>query len=105
MLIDLPQVAQAVVTTFEPSGRREIVAYYASSRGGAAASEISQTLRAAARLHGAGLSRTARGHPDDVEQQGRPQEPAQPKGPRFSAGSELSRRQQTESAVAGRSPG
>ena len=47
MLLDLPQIAQAAVTTFEPEpGVVELVAYYAFKQGAdLPRDEISQALR------------------------------------------------------------
>ena len=80
VLLDLPQVAQAAVTTFEAEeGIVEIVAYYAFKQGiELPRSEILQALRQQAScLYGAGLPRAGRRHTDDAEQQGRLQEAAQ----------------------------
>ena len=63
VLLDLPQIAQAAVTTFEPEpGVVELVAYYAFKQGAELPrDEISQALRSKLpRLHGAGLPRRAR---------------------------------------------
>ena len=64
VLLDLPQIAQAAVTTFEPEpGVVELVAYYAFKQGAdLPRDEISQALRGKLpRLHGAGLPRRAAG--------------------------------------------
>ena len=83
MLLDLPQIAQAAVTTFEPEpGVVELVAYYAlqAGRRAAAQRDLAGAAQQAAGLHGAGLPRAARRHPDDAQQQGRPQEAAEAAG-------------------------
>ena len=75
VLLELPQIAQAAVTTFEPEPDQvEIVAYYAFKQGVriAARRDREGVAQPPARLHGAGLSGTARRHPDDALQQGRP---------------------------------
>ena len=91
VLLQLPQIAQAVVDTYEPEpGAVELVAYYTLKQGvtdAAARPRSREALRKQpAGLHGAGLSRASCRHPDD----GRATRPTArslpaPKGPRFSA--------------------
>ena len=79
VLLDLPEIAQAAVTTFEPEeGLVEIVAYYAFKHGmEAPRDQISGAAHEIAGLHGAGIPRAARRHSDDAQQQGGPQEAAE----------------------------
>ena len=90
VLVQLPQIAQAVVDTYEAEpGSVELVAYYtpASRRGRAVAErDRGRAAQASAALHGARLYRGARRHPDDDQPQGGSQEPCRaPKGPRVAA--------------------
>ena len=76
VLLEVPDISQAAVATFEPTpGAPELVAYY-SVKHGAAAPTPRRHRRASARpaagLHDAGLSGAAAVHPDAGQQQGRP---------------------------------
>ncbi len=80
VLLDLPQIAQAAVTTFEPEPDVvELVAYYAFKQGAELPrDEISQALRAKLPAYMVPcLSRGAAGDPDDALQQGRSQAAAE----------------------------
>ena len=69
MLLQVPGIAQAVVDTYEPApGTVELVGYYSLRRDTAPVDQeriYADLRRAAARLHGAGVPRAARRHPDD----------------------------------------
>ncbi len=84
VLMQMPQIAQAVVNTyeFEPGavGARRLLFAQAGRDGAVAGGHLGDAAQAAAALHGAGLSRRAAHHPDDVEPQGGPQEPAAAQG-------------------------
>ena len=82
----MPEIAQAVVDTYEPEpGAVELVGLlHAARRHGpprTPSDDLRRAAQAAAAVHGAGLPRAARAHPDDAQQQGRPQEPASAAGP------------------------
>ena len=93
VLLDLPEIAQAVVTTYEPQpGQVELVAYYALKQDASILSlgELTQALRSRlprymvpAYLEGAAV------HPDDDRQQGRSPASPKPKRLRLSAATKL----------------
>ena len=80
VLLDLPQIAQAAVTTFEPepdvTETRRLLRVQAGRRAAARRDLAGAALQAAA-LHGSGLPRRAAVDPDDALQQGRPQASAE----------------------------
>jgi len=84
VLLQLPQISQAVVIPTRPSLARDIVATTRSSRRGSIAKRGIETCAKICPLHGSGYFEELDVIPDDVEQQGRSQEPSAPKGPRFS---------------------
>ena len=80
VLLDLPQIAQAAVTTFEPEeGVVELVAYYALKQGtDLPRNEISQALRSKLPVYMVpAFLEQLDVDPDDALQQGRPQEAAE----------------------------
>ena len=92
----LPQIAQAVVHTYEPQpGTVELVAYYVLKQGAPATvaeRRLEDAARALARLHDARLLRGALRHPDDGQQQGGPQGPAGAQGRALRRGGKRFRR-------------
>ena len=77
VLLEIPEIAQAVVATFEPdagrAGARRLLLGQARRGRAGARPRSSRIMRAApARLHDARLSRAAAVHPDAGQQQGRP---------------------------------
>ena len=84
VLMQVPQIAQAVVNPYEPEpGAVELVGYYTRKQGaprGIYERNVGDAAQASAELHGAGLSRRASRNSDDGEQQGRSQEPAGTQG-------------------------
>ena len=77
VLEQMPHISQAVVNVYEPEpGAAELVAYYMLKQGAQDPPRERgrrEAAQAPAALHGAGLSRAARRHPDDDQPQGRPQ--------------------------------
>ena len=80
VLLRVPGIAQAVVSTYQPAPDVvELAAYYSARRDTPARGPrpgLRGAARAAARVHGPGLPGAAAGHPDAAQRQGRPQEPA-----------------------------
>ena len=80
VLLRVPGIAQAVVSTCQPAPDVvELAAYYSTAgrhaRGGSRPG-LRGAARAAPRVHGPGLPGAAPGHPGAAQRQGRPQEPA-----------------------------
>ncbi len=77
VLMQIPEIAQAVVHTYEPepgSGRAcRLLLAQGRCRDNCSGGARQGAARPASGLHGAGLRRKARHHPHDVEPQGRPQ--------------------------------
>ena len=80
VLLRVPGIAQAVVSTHRPGPDVvELAAYYSPQQNAPPVDPgraLREPARAAARVHGPGLPGAAAGHPGDAQRQGRPQAPA-----------------------------